>query len=204
APAEAAPAADSTASSGSDSSSSGSSETASSDSGSAPSETPANPHKLYLGAEYNRLTLSISDPAMATNFGGSTFTTRMYTVRAGIRVFDVMGLELQGGIKGDNGNDPGKAELSSYYGAFFVPTGNVFDLFEVSATLGYNAFTLSRGNASVKFARPAFGVNAELPIREISESLPDLRFTAGYKVYYEEHDSRVYGFHAGLRYDFQL
>lgn len=158
--------------------------------------------QMYLGAAYNDVTVSFSDAALTTKFGAQELAAKMYTLRVGIRVFDVIGLEFHGGAK--DGINAGAIEMGNYYGLFVVPTANVFDLFEVSAAIGYNAFIIERGNIREKFMRPAYGLNAELPIRQLAPSMPDLRLTTGYKVFYAQQKARVYGLQLGLRYDFQM
>lgn len=174
----------------------------SADSGSAPVED--NPYKLYAGVSYSKLKLLVSDSAMASRFGASRLSGTLALVRAGVRVFDVVGLEVQGGT-GAGGSGTGSSfDSSSYFAAYIVPTGNLFDVVEIAAPVGYAMLQADRGNATQRFQGVSYGINVELPLRSFGEELPNLRFTGGYRVYYADQDARISGYQAGLRYDFTL
>lgn len=164
--------------------------------------TETSTHKFYFGAAYSSLKLSVSDSAMAARLGGDHFGSKLALLRAGIRVFDVVGLEVQGGSKGEDGGDPGTFTSANYFAAYIVPTGTLFDTLEIAAPIGYAAIQAVRGNAKERFKGPSYGLNLELPLRLFGESLPNLRFTAGYRIYYADKDARIYGYQAGLRFDF--
>lgn len=167
-------------------------------------ETPRAPLHFYVGAAQDTVHASFSEPRLMTRFGGQDFSTQMYHVRAGIRLFDVVGVELQLGKQDDKGTRPGRVSMDGYKGIFLVPTGHLFDLFELSALIGYSRFDLKKGAAREKFAGTAYGLNAEFPIKVLWESLPDFRLGGGYRIYSAENQARVYGFHIGLRFDFQI
>lgn len=167
-------------------------------------ETPREPRKFYVGAEFDAMTLSASAPDLQAKFGGQTTDAAMIHGRFGWRVFDAIALEVQAGAKTRNGVAAGEAELKNYFGFFVVPTGDLFGRAEISAPIGFNTFSLLHGQNEAKFTRPSFGVDLSIPVRQLSEALPDLRFVAGFKLYYFENDARVYGYHAGMRWDFQM
>lgn len=162
-------------------------------------EEPAEPLALYVGADYVLTTLSLSAPAAA---GASQFDSGMYRGRIGVRALEAIGLEAQFGI--DNSDDePGSVETKDYYGVFIVPTATVFEVAELAFPVGYAQSTFDNGGNSQDFRSIAYGIDAELPIRTFGDSLPDLRLTAGWMIYYQKSDARAYGGNLGLRYDFQ-
>lgn len=169
-----------------------------------PAEEEGEPRRIYIGAAFDSMTFSASSPDLVAKFGGQEFSGIMVHGRLGMRVHEMIAVEFQGGAKAQNGVDPGTVQVANYLGLFVVPTGNLFDLLEVSAPIGFNSFSLIRGEAKEKFQRLSFGVNLELPVRVFKPMLPDLRFSVGYKTYYVETGSRVYGYHAGMRWDFEM
>lgn len=182
---------------------------------SATSETPVdesaastpvedNPYKLYAGVAYSKLKLLVSDSAMASRFGASRLTGTLALVRAGVRVFDVVGLEVQGGTGAGGSGNGGSFDSSSYFAAYVVPTGTLLNVVEIAAPVGYAMLQADHGNATQRFQGVSYGINVELPLRAFGEELPNLRFTGGYRVYYADQDARVSGYQAGLRYDFTL
>lgn len=187
---EAAPAEDTSAS---DSSSSESSERADSGEG----------LKLYVGVEYDQTTIDINDGATSAALGRRRFDSDFYKLRLGLRLLEGVGFELQGGIP-DNKGGAKKLETSQFYGAYFVPTGVFMETIEISARLGYAFTTLKNELGEEDLDGVSFGLSFELPFRRFAEGLPDIRLSAGGSVYQEDRDARVYGYHAGLRYDFQL
>lgn len=162
------------------------------------------PWKLYAGLNLVQPTLYLSNAAAITALGNDEFDSSFYRLRAGLRLFDVLGFELQIGQDDEEGTAAGKFKLSGYKAAFFVPTGVLFEMIEVAGLIGYTQFDAERGNFSAELGGPAYGVNVELPIRMFDESLPDVRIGGGYVVYDATNDERVAGAHFGLRYDFQL
>jgi hypothetical protein len=164
---------------------------------------PREPWKLYGGLDYALPTLSLSDAALSAAFGRRELDSSMLRLRAGARFFNWIGVELQLGAGSGDAEAADEYEVASYGGLFFAPTGLLFDTLEVAALVGVTHFKAERGSASETFGGPAFGVNAELPLRRLAEGLPDIRLGGGYIVYDHNNRHRIYGAHAGLRYDFQ-
>jgi hypothetical protein len=163
---------------------------------------PREPWKLYGGLDFAQPTLSLSDAALSSRFGRRELDSNMLRLRAGVRFFSWIGVEVQLGSGGD-AQAADEYDVATYGGVFFVPTGLLFDTIEVAALVGLTQLKAERGNVSETFGGPAFGVNVELPLRGLMESLPDLRLGVGYMVYDHNNRHRIYGAHAGLRYDFQ-
>lgn len=160
---------------------------------------PAEPLALYVGADWVMSTLSLSNTGAT---GASELDSGMYRARIGMRALEAVGLELQLGL--DNSDDePGSVETESYYGVFLVPTATVLNVAELAFPVGYAQSSFAQGSASNDFRSIAYGIDAELPIRTFGESLPDVRLTLGWMVYYQKSDARAYGANAGVRYDFQ-
>lgn len=210
APAESAP-----ADSGSTDASATTETAAASDSGaSAPSEGASEsehkPWKLYAGYDYAHVNLQITQPdapnpsAMQTKFGGDFFTGEFHQVRAGVRIFDVIGLEAHYGVKASKDDKPEKIGVKNVGGLYFVPTGTILETVEFAALIGYSYMQVERPGVEATLRGVSYGVNLELPIRLFSESLPDFRLGGGAMVYQRNSESRTYGAHFGLRYDFQI
>ncbi|HEX4871984.1 MAG TPA: hypothetical protein VFV27_06705 [Nevskiaceae bacterium] len=160
---------------------------------------------LYLAAERARLTLDISDPALMAELGGADrYDSDFWRVRAGWRVFPAVALELQTGFADSDGRDPGEVELSEFYNFSIVPTGVFLELIEVSARIGYGSLEVERGAGRYSAEGLSYGLNVELPLRLLVEGAPDLRLTSGVSIYQEETRGRFYGYHYGLRYDFDF
>jgi hypothetical protein len=156
------------------------------------------PWQLYAGLDLVSSTLSSSG---LKGFGRNEFDSGMYRLRVGKRVFESVGAELHLGF--DNGGEgPGEAATDSYYGLFLVPTATVFETVELAFPVGYAMSSVARTGASEDLSSIGYGVDAELPLRVFAETMPDLRFTAGWMIYYQKSDARLYGLNAGLRYDF--
>lgn len=185
-------------------------ETASAETAPAESVSERKPWQLYAGYDYTHINMQITSAnppnpsALQTQFGGDFFTTNFHQVRAGMRLFDVIGLEGHYGFKSEDGNQAGKISLKNYGGIYIVPTGTVLDTVELSALIGYTFMTVERPGAEAKLNGVSYGVNLELPIRLFSDALPDLRFGGGIMMYHRNSDSRTYGAHFGLRYDFKI
>lgn len=158
---------------------------------------PAEPWAIYVGADYVTTTLSASAPPTAP---ASEFDSRMVRVRAGKKMFEGISLELHAGIDQADEN-AGEVPLDSYYGVYLVPNATLFDVVDLAFPVGYGSSTFDGGDS---LGSIAYGIDAELPLKVFSESLPDLRLTAGWMVYYQKSDARVYGANVGLRYDFQI
>lgn len=157
----------------------------------------------YLAAGFDSIDFSASTPELQALFGGQDFSGMQVHLRGGLRVHEMVSLEVQGGAKAQNGVDPGTVQINNYLGLFVVPSSNL-GWIEISAPIGFNSFRLIRGDSKEKFQRPSFGLSLALPVRAFKEALPDLRFTGGYKIYYVDKDARVYGYHAGMQYDFEM
>lgn len=166
-------------------------------------ETPREPYKLYLGGAYHNVNVALSEGPLQQRLGGEQLAAKMAQLRGGIRVFNVVGIEAHFGVKADNGVDPGTIEMNNYFGVFIVPTGNIFELLEISTPVGFNSFQLIRGNNKETFSGISYGFNIELPMRKFGETLPDLRLSSGYKVHHADKEARVHGAQLGLRFDFQ-
>lgn len=168
-------------------------------------------YNFYFGADLQNSKLSVSD---SNGFGGlntSGYDSKFWDVRAGYRLFKVIGVELHYGLPDQDANELGRYKKRSYYGVFAVPTANVFDLFEIGFPLGYtnSGITVDGQNSAgtnttvqKHLNSIAYGANLEVPVRVIWRALPDIRLTGGGMVYYQRSDAREYGFHFGLRYDF--
>lgn len=162
-------------------------------------EEPAEPWKLYAGVDLVNNTLSSSS---LPGFGGDDFGTGMYRLRLGARVLESISLELHYGM---DSADEGSGELATdrYYGLFVAPAATVLDTVELTFPVGYARTRIGENSAKADLDSIGYGVDAELPLRFFSETLPDLRLTAGGMVYYQKSDARLYGANVGLRYDFQ-
>ena len=165
-----------------------------------PAEAPA-PYALYVGIAKDQATVSFADAGLQARFGGRRFDSSQLRLRAGMRLWEVIGIELQLG-QNDADVAQGEAELSGYKGVMFVPTGVVFDSLEVSGLVGYSQFDVERGAQSEKLSGTSYGFNVELPLRSLSETLPNLRLGAGGLVYNDRRSARAFSLNAGLRYDF--
>jgi hypothetical protein len=175
-----------------------------------PSE--AKPWRLYGGYDraHIRMLVSTSNTSATTptslqaRFGGDSFSSNFNRLRAGIRLLEFIGVEAHFGFKGDDGSSAGSVGVDKSYGIYVVPTGTFLNMVEVSAVLGYSKIDLERGNASEEFKGASYGVNAELPLKQFFESLPDFRLGFGGIVYHQKDDARIYGTHFGVRYDFKI
>lgn len=157
------------------------------------------PLGVYVGADLVTSTLSSSS---LNGFAGNEFESGMYRLRAGVRALESVGLELHYGL--DNGGDQfDEVATDNYYGLFVVPTATVLETVELAFPVGY-AMTSATGasGASADLNSIAYGLDAELPLRTFGAGMPDLRLTAGWMVYYQKADARMYGANFGLRYDF--
>jgi hypothetical protein len=156
------------------------------------------PWLLYVGADYVNTVLSLSAPPSAP---ASEFDSSMVRVRGGWRALDGIALEAHFGIDQAD-EDAGEVTTDAYYGAFIVPNATLFDVLELAFPVGYARSEF--GDSGDALGSVAFGVDLELPIKSLWESLPDVRLTGGWMVYYQKSDARVYGANFGLRYDFSL
>lgn len=157
------------------------------------------PLGVYVGADLVTSTLSSSS---LNGFAGNEFESGMYRLRAGVRALESVGLELHYGL--DNGGDQfDEVATDNYYGLFLVPTATVLETVELAFPIGYAMTSAtSASGASADLNSIAYGIDAELPLRTFGAGMPDLRLTAGWMVYYQKTDARMYGANFGLRYDF--
>ena len=163
----------------------------------APQEN-SDPLPVYVGLDLANTTLSVSG---LSGFQARDYDSGIYRLRAGVRLLEQVGFELHYGFDaGDEG--PGEVSTKNYYGIFAVPTANLFDTVELAFPIGYAKTKVERPGASEDLGSIAYGLNAELPFRTFGEDFPDLRLTAGWMVYYQKSDARLYGANVGLRYDF--
>ncbi|MGB1561490.1 MAG: hypothetical protein ACPHN2_08330 [Sinimarinibacterium flocculans] len=162
------------------------------------------PWELYAGADYVWTTASFSKQSLIDDFGGDRFDSSMYRVRAGVRLFEKIGLEAQIGTGDSNVGELEADEFSTdqFYAVYFIPTGVLLDLIEVGAAIGYAHVDLERPGVSESVGGASFGVNFEIPLFT-SESL-ELRVGGGATAYRAQPSARIYGYHAGLRIDFRL
>ena len=170
---------------------------------------PAGDYLFYVGADYDWLTLSVSNSQSTGGLADGNYSSNMYDLRVGYRLLHAVGIEVHYGIKAKDGTDPGSFGVEHYYGVFIAPTATVLNTVELSALVGYTWDGVSQElpgqpRQSSSFNSAAFGANLEFPIKAISTSLPNLRITGGGIVTVQNNDQRIYGFHAGLRYDFGL
>jgi hypothetical protein len=155
---------------------------------------------LYVGAAYVDLTTDISNDTLKAKLGGKRLEGEMYILRVGTRLFDVLGVEVQGGAGPSD-----ELKVSQYAGFYLVPTGTIAEMVEVSARIGYAAMTVEgAGDSKEDLDGVSYGVGIELPLRTISEGMPNIRLTTAGSVYQLNHDSRVFGWQVGLRYDFAI
>lgn len=156
------------------------------------------PLPVYVGLDLVNTTLSVSSLG---GFQARDYDSGIYRLRLGARLLEQVSFEFHYGFDaGDEG--PGEVSTQSYYGLFAVPAANLFDTVELAFPVGYAKSSVERPGASADLGSVAYGVNAELPFRTFGENFPDLRLTAGWMVYYQKNDARLYGANVGLRYDF--
>ena len=161
-------------------------------------ESPAEPWKLYLGVDQVNTRIALSVPPSVP---ANEFDSTMIRVRAGMRVLEAVALELHyGADRADE--EQGEITTDSYYGVYFVPTATVLDFLELAFPVGYGRSEF--GDSGEALGSIAYGIDAEIPIRGFYDGLPDFRLTAGWMVYYQKSDARVYGANLGLRYDFSF
>lgn len=161
---------------------------------------PSTPWRLYAGYDWVRDTVSASN---LSGFPTGDYDSGMNRLRFGAKIFEAIGVEAQfGANRGEK--RPGTAETKSYYGVFLVPTASLFDTLELTFPVGYARNKVERTGGSASLSSLSYALNAVLPIRTFSASLPDVRFEAGWAVYYQKTDARIYGFNAGLAYNFDV
>lgn len=162
------------------------------------------PLELYVGGDYVWSTVSFSKPALEQAFGSDQLDSNFYRIRAGMRVLEHIGVEVQYGI-GDT--SVGSLETDEYrtnqfYAAYLVPTGVVLDLVEVAAAIGYAHTGLERANVSESLGGASFGLNFEVPL--LTTERLEFRIGGGGSVFRAQNSARIWGYHAGLRIDFRI
>lgn len=162
------------------------------------------PTRLYAGLDFASVDVSFSSPALTAGFGRAKLDSDFLRARLGWSVFEQLAVELHLGAEGDDGRDAGSAAVAGYAGVFLVPGRTMLDIVDVSALLGYARLDVERPGFSSGRSGAAYGVNIELPLRRVVETLPDLRVGTGFVVYAADREARVYGAHLGLRYDFEF
>lgn len=160
--------------------------------------------KLYVGLEYDQTTIDINDDAKEAALGRHRFDSDFYKLRLGWRAFEAVAVEFHAGFPANKSSND-ELETKQFYGLYLVPTGVLLNTIEVSARLGY-AYTEVKADGGAKEDQDgaSFGIAFELPLRLFGESMPNLRIGAGGTVYQEERESRIFGWHGGIRYDFTL
>jgi hypothetical protein len=155
---------------------------------------------FYVGADYGRATVSISDLPGFTNTDADTDVVEG---RVGMRLTESIGVEAHysQGLDDEEGGAP--EPLFDYsYGIYIVPTGVLLDVVEFAFPLGYAFTSVKSGSLSEDLHSASYGVNIEFPFKVIADTLPDIRIVGGGMVYQQDSGSRVYGWHAGVRFDF--
>jgi hypothetical protein len=162
------------------------------------------PWELYAAADHVWTKASFSKPGLIQAFGGDEFDSSMVRVRAGMRLLESIGLEAQLGIGRDSVDSLAVDEYRNdlFYGVYFVPTGVLLDLFEVSAPIGYARTKLERPNASETLGGFSFGFNVDVPL--YTGETVELRIGGGGTMFRAQNSARIYGYHAGLRIDFRI
>jgi hypothetical protein len=136
------------------------------------------------------------------------FDTNFYIAKLGVRPeafggrASFISFEVHYGISKSDDEDPEFVKTDKYYGGFIVPTATVLELFELSFPLGYARTEMAAGSAEESYNSIAFGANVQFPVKLFFESLPDIRFVVGGMVFHQSSDARIYGYTAGLRWDF--
>jgi membrane protein involved in colicin uptake len=169
------------------------------------------PWQLYAGYDYamaNFLASSSNSPSTpnkANQFSSDNLHGSFHQIRAGVRVFDVIGIEAHYGIKAGSEGQPSSMGIKNNMGLYFVPTGTLFDVVEISALIGYASTKLEHGGNTLSVHGSSYGANLEVPLRPLlGEWMPDIRVGGGFMVYHHDSESRIYGSHFGLRYDFKV
>lgn len=158
----------------------------------------SDPFPVYFGVDLVNTTLAVSN---LSGFQARDYDSGIYRLRLGARLLEQVGFEFHYGFD-TGGEGSGEVSTGSYYGLFAVPHANLFDTVELAFPVGYATSSVERPGVSEDLGSVAYGLNAELPLRNFGEDYPDLRFVAGWMVYYQKRDARLYGANFGLRYDF--
>lgn len=177
-------------------------------------ETPVEertPWQLYAGYDYAMANFlsstpdSPGTPSETTQFSTDNLHGKFHQLRAGVRVFDVVGIEAHYGMKGSSEDKPDSMGVKNTMGVYIVPTGTLFDVVEISALIGYARTKLEHDGKSLTLNGSSYGANMEVPLRPLlGEWMPDIRLGGGILMIHHDRDSRVYSTHVGLRYDFKV
>lgn len=160
-------------------------------------------HMLYVGADYDFMTLQVNTSSASGSIPDGHYFGRLMDFRAGVRVLKAISVEAHVGVNA-SGSAANHFGFSRYYGVFAVPTATVANTVELSVPIGYVWSGAHARGASTTFNSVAFGANLELPVQTLFPSLPDFRITGGGVVSVQRSNAQIYGFHVGLRYDFGL
>jgi hypothetical protein len=170
------------------------------------------PWELYAGYDYAQANFLASSrnptaaPNKANQFSTDSLHGNFHQIRAGVRVFEVIGIEAHYGVKSGSGDGkPDGMGIKNNMGLYFVPTGTLFDTVEISALIGYASTKLEHAGKTLSIHGSSYGANLELPLRNLfGEWMPDVRVGGGFMVYHHDSQSRVYGSHFGARWDFKV
>lgn len=169
------------------------------------------PWPFYVGYDYAQANFLSSSPnsppssSKTTQFSTDNLHGKFHQVRAGVRVFEVIGIEAHYGVKGSSENKPDGMGVKNTMGLYIVPTGTLFDVVEISALIGYASTKLEHDGKSLSLHGSSYGANMELPLRPlIGEWMPDIRLGGGILMMHHDRDSRVYSTHFGARWDFKV
>lgn len=162
------------------------------------------PWELYAAVDHVWTKASFSKPGLIQSFGGDEFDGSMLRLRAGMRLLEGIGFEAQLGFGRDSVDRLSVDEVRNdlFYGVYFVPTGVLLDLFEVSVPIGYARTKLERANAAETFDGFSFGFNVDVPLYT-GESV-ELRIGGGGTMFRAQPSARLHGYHAGVRIDFRI
>lgn len=157
----------------------------------------------FIALDRTEAKLDLSDDALEQRFGDDRLDGGLYRAHLGVQF--VPGISLEGvvGFAPDKADAGDEFKAKQHYAVYLMPTGNVLDLFEVSARMGYAWSKAEAGNGQTeRFDGVSYGVELQLPVRVIAASLPNLRVVVGATVLSQDKDARTASWHYGLRYDF--
>ncbi|HEY1075501.1 MAG TPA: hypothetical protein VGE51_02345 [Fontimonas sp.] len=167
-------------------------------------EAESDPWELYVGTDYVWTQARFSKDSLKTEFGGDDFDSSMVRARLGVRLFQKIGVEVHIGAGNDDVGDLEADEYSTeeFYGAYLVPTGVLFDLFEVGAAIGVAQTKLETATGSETLSGVSFGVNLEVPV--YTSDAVELRLGGGGTMFRAQNSAQIAGYFAGLRVDFRI
>lgn len=171
--------------------------------------------RYTVAADYVNTTVSPSSGAGLPS--DRNFSSDFVNIKLGLRPeamtarSSFLTFELHGGVPLRDDEDLSEAETKQYFGAFIVPHAVVLDMFEVSFPVGYTRSKIGVRapdenddivSMEESFDSISFGGNIMLPLRLLMPNGPDIRISAGGQVYHQDSSGRIYGYNAGLRWDF--